>query len=79
MCASLGEIRWDDPAALADQPAQSDARVKVQQRQMQLVQSRADRATAAVTAMKSQLTPEEWDRIKPTRAAVWGAPKGSTP
>ena len=79
MCASLNEIRWDDPAALTDQPAQSDARVKVQQRQMQLVQARADRATAAMTAMKSQLTPEEWDRIKPTRPAMWGAPKGSTP
>lgn len=80
MCASLSEVRWDDPAALSEQrPAQVDARVRVQQRQMQLVQARADRATAAVAAMKSQLTPEEWDRIKPTRPAMWGAPRGSTP
>ena len=79
MCASLGEVRWDDPALLAERPAQSDALVRVQQRQMELLQARADRATAAVAAMKSQLTPEEWERIKPTRPAMWGAPKGSTP
>lgn len=79
MCSSLGEIRWDDPALLAAQPVQSDALVRVQQRQMQLLQARADRATAAVAAMKSQLTPEEWERIKPTRPVMWGAPKGSTP
>lgn len=79
MCESLGEIRWDDPALLTAQPVQSDAVVRVQQRQMQLLQARADRATAAVAAMKSQLTPEEWERIKPTRPVMWGAPKGSTP
>jgi hypothetical protein len=79
MCSSLGEIRWDDPALLAEQPAQSDARVRVQQRQMQLVQARSDRAAAAVAAMRSQLTPEEWERIKPTRPITWGAPKGATP
>jgi hypothetical protein len=80
MCASLSEVRWEDPAGLsAQRPAQVDARVRVQQRQMQLVQARSDRASAAVEAMKSQLTPEEWERIKPTRPAMWGAPKGSTP
>jgi hypothetical protein len=80
MCASLSEVRWDDPAAMSQQrPAQVDARVRVQQRQMQLVQARSDRAAAAVAAMKSQLAPEEWERIKPTRPAMWGAPKGSTP
>ena len=79
MCDSLGEIRWDDPALLTAQPAQSDALVRVQQRQMQLLQARADRATIAVAAMKSQLTPEEWERIRPTRPVMWGAPKGTTP
>ncbi len=79
MCSSLGEIRWDDPALLTAQPVQSDALVRVQQRQMQLLQARADRATTAVAAMKAQLTPEEWERIKPTRPVMWGAPKGSTP
>ena len=79
MCSSLGEIRWDDPALLTAKPAQSDALVRVQQRQMELLQARSDRATAAVAAMKSQVTPEEWERIKPTRPVMWGAPKGSTP
>jgi hypothetical protein len=79
MCESLGEIRWDDPALLTEQRAQSDARARVQQRQMQLLQARDDRAAAAVAAMKSHLTPEEWERIKPTRPIMWGAPKGSTP
>jgi hypothetical protein len=80
MCASLSEVRWDDPSAMSQQrPAQVDARLRVQQRQMQLVQARSDRATAAVAAMKSQLAPDEWERIKPTRPAMWGAPKGSTP
>ena len=79
ICASLGELRWDDPSLLTEQSFKSDARVRVQQRQMQLLQERADRATVAVAAMKAQLTPEEWERVRPKRPAMWGAPKGSAP
>ena len=79
MCESLGAVNWSDPASIAQQAPQGDARARVQQRQMRLLQARADRATAAVAAMKSQLNPEEWERIKPTRPIAWGAPKGATP
>ena len=75
MCASLGELRWNDPATLAGQSATGDGPARVQQRQMQLVQGRTERATAAVALMKSQLSPEEWDRIRPTKPLAWPSPK----
>lgn len=75
MCASLGELRWNDPATLSGQSAPGDGPARVQQRQMQLVQVRAERATAAVDLMKSQVSAEEWNRIRPTKPLAWPSPK----
>jgi hypothetical protein len=79
MCAALGEMRWDDPEVLQGRSAPSSVTVRVQQRQMQLLQSRSERASSAIAAMKALVTQDEWDRIRPTKPITWGEPKGSTP
>ena len=75
MCESLGEVRWMDAAALTGQPMAGDAPARMQQRQMELVQSRAKRAMAAIDLMKSQLAPEEWERIRLARPLAGSSPQ----